>query len=232
MVKTSASNAFDVSIFVFFRFISACAYSAERDRVILCDNGYRGTICILGTQNEGRKGVLSLKIAIFETLPGFGGGNIYQKYVADGLKLSHEVRVFRVKGHQLLGTRLGKAWHAARYFRCYPQIDLWISTFLPTIALNFCRPKGKVISLFYHLDDVDYPNTLISYLLRYLYLRQAKRSNGVVVISRYWQSFMERLKVNITDLIYWGFDISKFKLNTNQVEIVTKKKGLSKLFRC
>jgi glycosyltransferase involved in cell wall biosynthesis len=167
-----------------------------------------------------------LKIGLFETLPGFGGGNIYQKYIIQALQPAHETHVFRVGAHPLLGKRLGKVWHSIQVFRRHPDVDLWICTYLPTIALNFVKPNGKVLSLFYHLDDSVMPHPQISNLLRWLYLRQARICDSVVVIAKYWRDYLEREGIRNTELIYWGFDVSRFTFSQQEITAFKSKYNL------
>ena len=167
-----------------------------------------------------------MKIGIFETLPGFGGGTTYQKYIIDALKSQHEINLFKLKPLALLGTRQGKILRAAEVYRAHPEIDLWISSFLPTISMNIRKPKGKVISLFFHLDYKRYPNPLLSKLMRPLYYRQARNCDGVVTIAVYWRRFLEQNLIKVTDVIYWGFDTSKYEFSKEEVEAFKQKYSL------
>jgi len=167
-----------------------------------------------------------LKIGLFETIPGFGGGNVYQKYIVRALQPLYDVHVFTAETSQLLGHRLGKVWHSVQLLRAHPEIDLWICTYLPTIALNFVRSRSKAVSLFYHLDDSGKPHSQVSVLLRWLYLRQARRCDGVVVIAQYWRDYLKEKKVRVTDLIYWGFDVARFSFSQEEVQDFKKKYDL------
>ena len=167
-----------------------------------------------------------MKIGIFETLPGFGGGTNYQKYIIDALKSQHEINLFKLKSLALLGTRPGKVLRATNVYHAHPEIDLWISSYLPTISMNITKPKGKVISLFFHLDDKGYPNPLISKLIRQLYYRQARYCDGVVTIAVYWRRFLEQNQIKVTDVIYWGFDTSKYEFSKEEVEAFKQKYSL------
>jgi glycosyltransferase involved in cell wall biosynthesis len=105
-------------------------------------------------------------------------------------------------------------------------MDLWICTYLPTIALNLAKPRGKVISLFYHLDDSNSPHKIISNGLRWLYLQQARKCDGVVTIAKYWCDYLEQNNVKVTDLIYWGFDTSRFNFSQEEVQAFKTKYSL------
>lgn len=167
-----------------------------------------------------------MKVGLFEILPGHGGGNTYQKYIVQALYKHHEVTVFRADTHPVLGFRLGKIYHAARIFRSHPEIDLWISSYLPTIALSFARPKGKIISLFFHLDDSVHPNPILGWVLQGLFFRQTKKCDRIVVIAQYWRDFLERKGVKVTDVIYWGFDVSRFRFEQQETEQFKEKYNL------
>lgn len=167
-----------------------------------------------------------MKIGIFETLAGFGGGNVYLGNVQKVLSDYHTVSIFRVQGNGLLGKRFGKILHAAQVFRRHPEIDLWICTYLPTIAQVISKPRAKVVSLFYHLDDVFYPNPYLSRLLSQLYFLLARRCDGVVTIAQYWSEFLAAKGVRVTDIIYWGFTPSGFVFSQQEINDFKKKYGL------
>ncbi len=151
-----------------------------------------------------------MNIGIFETLPGFGGGNIYQKNIIKALRSKHKISCFELSRHKLLGNRIGKIKQAAEIVRNHREIDVWITTYLPTIALAFARPRGNAISLFYHHDDHMYPNRILSLFMKKVYFNQVRQCGKVVTIAKYWKEYLNSHGVIDQTIIYWGFDSSLF----------------------
>jgi len=158
-----------------------------------------------------------VKIGLLEVLPGFGGGNVYQKYIIQALNKEHEVTFFQVPAHPFLGFRLGKIYNSSRIMRSHREIDLWICVYYPTIALALGQPRGRVISLFYHWDDSVHPNHLLSDTLWKIYLSQARRCESVVCIAEYWVNFLKEYHIQNSELIYWGFDPAAFEFSEEDI---------------
>ena len=171
-----------------------------------------------------------MKIGLLEILPGFGGGNTYQKYIIRALKKEHDVNFFKVDTHPWLGVRLGKTYNSSKIMRSHPEIDLWICVYHPTIGLSLSRPRGKIVSLFYHYDDSVHPNVLLAEILWKIYLMQTRKCDSVVCIAEYWRNYLEDHHVQNLDLIYWGFDVSSFQFSQeNILDFKRKYKLMDKL---
>ncbi len=167
-----------------------------------------------------------MKIGLLEILPGFGGGNTYQKYIVQALKKEHDVTFFKVDIHPWLGMRLGKIYNSSRIMRVHTEIDLWICVYHPTIALSLGYPRGKVVSLFYHYDDSIHPNIVLGEILWKIYLAQARKCGSVVCIAEYWLKYLKDQHIQNLDLIYWGFDVTRFEFSNESILDFKKKYDL------
>jgi glycosyltransferase involved in cell wall biosynthesis len=167
-----------------------------------------------------------VKIGLLEILPGFGGGNIYQKYVVQALKKEHDVTLFKVDTHPWLGFRLGKIYNSSRIMCAHSEIDLWICVYYPTIALSLGRPRGKVVNLFYHYDESIHPNLILAEILWEIYLAQARKCASVVCIAEYWRNYLKDQHIQNSDLIYWGFDVTAFEFSQESILDFKKKYSL------
>lgn len=151
-----------------------------------------------------------MNIGVFETLPGYGGGNIYQNNAIQALEKKHTLTKFQLSGQKYLGNRLGRIFQGAQIIRNHNEIDLWIATYLPTIAFSLVPSPRNVVSLFYHLDDDIYPNKILSFFLRLFFFRQARKSWKVVAIANYWKEYLKGFGINNPIVIYWGFERELF----------------------
>ena len=164
-----------------------------------------------------------MRIGLLEILPGFGGGNIYQKYIIQALSKEHEVTFFQVPAHPLLGFRMGKVYNSSRIMRSHPEIDIWICVYYPTVALALGRTRGRIVSLFYHFDD---SNTILAKIMWKIYLVQARKCDSVVCIAEYWLDFLQDQHIQNLDLIYWGFDVTAFEFSEKSILDFKKKYNL------
>ena len=177
------------------------------------------------TKISSRK--IPYQIGFFETNPGFGGGNIYQKMIIQTLAQKYILKsynVFPKKFPKLIRPQI--LMKILRQNRKKTSIDLWIRNILGVIGMKYSQKMAKNIAVFFHRDYENIPNKLVSNILDYYFWKNIRKCDKVVVISQYWKNFLESQGIKNVDVIYCGFDIPAFTFSQEELENFQKKYGL------
>jgi glycosyltransferase involved in cell wall biosynthesis len=167
-------------------------------------------------------------IGLFETRPGFGGGNRYQKMVISALS-----QKFNVKDFHVSLKIFPKAWRPRMLVkimylnRTESSIDLWIRNFLGIVGMKFLRRKTRNIALFFHLDHEKLSHRWLTRIWVREFWKNIRKCEKVVVISKYWEAFMRGRGVENTKIIYHGHNINKFVFTETEIDEFKERYGLT-----
>lgn len=168
------------------------------------------------------------RIGLFETRPGFGGGNTYQTLAGKALSDKFEVKKFEVSPKIFPKARRPKMLAKIMYLNWREAtIDLWVRNFLGVIGMKSCRKNAKNIALFFHIDYEKIPNQWLSRKLDRQFWKNVHRCDRVVVIAKYWDDFMRERGVVNTKIIYHGLDPSEFVFTEKEIDEFKKKYALT-----
>jgi glycosyltransferase involved in cell wall biosynthesis len=169
-----------------------------------------------------------LKIGIFETNPGFGGGNVYQKMIIEALSKTHTVRSFKVFPQRLSKMRRPRILMKIMYLNMGERsINLWIRNPYGVMGMGFHEKNKPHIALFFHRDYDAIPNQWLSRILDLLFWKNVWKCDEVVVISQYWKDFLEARGLPQVRVISYGFDLSNFHFQPDNVAGFKKRFSLT-----
>ncbi|MFQ6082614.1 MAG: hypothetical protein ACE5WD_04545, partial [Candidatus Aminicenantia bacterium] len=169
-----------------------------------------------------------LNIGMFETNPGFGGGNVYQKMVEKALSKKYNVKNFKVFPKIFPKARRPRMLFKIMYLnKKESSINLWIRNILGVIGMPFKKEKSCNIALFFHRDYEAIPNKWLSEILDHYFWKNIKKCDEVVVISKCWKDFFESKGIANLKIIHWGFNISNFSFDFDEVSEFKKRYSLT-----
>lgn len=155
---------------------------------------------------------MHLKIAHLQTSSQKSGGNLYESYLS-GLE-----EIFEVK--RVLLMKNTKKNKLLKLFECFKNLYAfskreYLASDISIRGVQGCffmRQEKKNIVIFHHYDP--HPNNkLIGFYQKFLYknlMRNLRKIDKIVVVSRYWQEYFEQLGFTTTKIIYNPFEIEKY----------------------
>ena len=164
-------------------------------------------------------------IGFFETLPGYGGGNTYQRRVMEALQKDFDVRLYRVYPGGGGGKRLKMLRKILQIQRRERNVGCWVRTDLAVTALQFSRPRGVNIGLLYHLDSSQIPHPLLNKVFDYLFWRNLRKCRPRVVISDFWKEYLLNRGFNDVVSIRFGLDPAISEISPEEVSAFRRRHG-------
>jgi len=173
---------------------------------------------------------LKMKIQLVETSFKKYGGNIYERFLAEILEKN-----FHAEIHNIGVKEEGKLRYlnAIKYFQSMYRIskkklfDISIKPYQASIFLN----KGNVknVVLIRHIDS-NYSSLLTKFYQNFLefYLRfNREKINSIIVVSKYWEKYLQNLGFSDIYLLYNQFNLKDFIISDIEVENFKKRYSLS-----
>ncbi|MGQ9722103.1 MAG: glycosyltransferase family 4 protein [Candidatus Jordarchaeum sp.] len=153
------------------------------------------------------------------------GGRIYEHYVRNILRKKYNLNVFYLfRGNN--NYLIIRFIEFLRFvFNCRSvrfSGDIVIRDFFSTIFVPFDKKRKNVI-IIHHLEWPKKYRFFYKFLT-YIFFKNAKRADKVVVVSKYWEKVLEKHGCVNTKIIYNSFDISDFYFD--EAEILSFKKSL------
>jgi glycosyltransferase involved in cell wall biosynthesis len=163
-----------------------------------------------------------LSIGIFEPVEEMTGGKAYRDAVRNILHKGYHVEVFNVGGGRGLvpSARIRRMLAIASVRQ---NMDIWIRDFYPIAGLSFRRNPGKNIGLFFHMYTEGDQEDGLGRILQNLFLRNIRKCDRVVAISKFWEKYLCLLGLNNVRLIRNGVDSSQFVFDDDEVEAFRRK---------
>lgn len=175
--------------------------------------------------NSGKKS----NIGMFETKPGYGGGNKYNKMVFKALLKEYDFKNFKISPQFFPKARRLRMLAKIMYLsRKESSIDLWIRNFLGVVGMKFVKKDIKNIGLLFHIDYKAISNKWLSQILDNYFWENLKKCDFVVVISKYWKQFFNSKGINNIKIIYPGLNISDFNFSQEEILKFKLKYSLNK----
>jgi glycosyltransferase involved in cell wall biosynthesis len=148
------------------------------------------------------------------------GGSVYEDMVGDVLSDSFEIKVenFSSKRDFLL-----RVWNISQR----KDFNFVIRNFDSCLFLN---PKPvKNIAIVHHIDYSFAPFwiKLFSLFSTPLILKNLKKTDAIVVVSKYWENYFRERGYKNVFLIYNGFDLNDFNFSDKEIEEFKEKYNLT-----
>ncbi|KKU15037.1 hypothetical protein A3A20_02420 [Candidatus Wolfebacteria bacterium RIFCSPLOWO2_01_FULL_45_19] len=169
------------------------------------------------------------KIAILSHKPASGGGgSAYLSMVKDALSQNFQTdNVNLLSGGELpLYLKLPKAAAGLWKFSRSANYDTVIRSMDYCVLLN--KKPIKNIAIVHHIDYSFTPALIkfISFFSTPLILRNLRKADAIVVVSKYWERYLKEKGYSNVYLIYNGFDADKFNFSAEEIEKFRERHGL------
>ena len=107
------------------------------------------------------------------------------------------------------------------------DIDCWIRTIIPVIALQLSISRGINIALLHHLDSSMNPHPFLNRLFDWMYLRNLKRCQHIVVVSKYWEEFLKERGFPNSQVIRNCIDPPSPEITDEEVKVFISRYGFN-----
>ena len=148
------------------------------------------------------------------------GGRVYEEIVREMISRNFEVEIeeFVSKKDFFL-----KIWRVSRR----KDVNLVIRNFDASLFLN-PRPAKNIVII--HHIDWSFASFLIKSTFLFLapiILRNLRKADAIVVVSKYWQDFFQKRGYQNIFLIYNAFDLKDFEITNEETEEFKEKYNLT-----
>jgi glycosyltransferase involved in cell wall biosynthesis len=157
------------------------------------------------------------------------GGNIYEKMVDEALIAAFDgayqvhYNTFKRKGFYRLVEVPKYLWSNLKFARNYTTNKI------RSFQTAFFNYTGRGVTIIYHIDSTGSPLAAKFFqdVLAVWFFKWIRRSATIVVISKFWQKFLEDKGFTNVKLIYCGFSLEDYIVSEEEVLDFKKRFGLS-----
>jgi len=170
-----------------------------------------------------------MKILILNTTKRKYGGKVYESMIGEVLSNNFEVEFINA------GIKSGKfkyltapivLWNIFKISR-RKNFDLIIRDFESSLFFN--KKPAKNIAILHHLDYSFAPLWIkfFSSIFAKIILRNLRKFETVVVVSKYWENYFKEKRYKNVYLIYNAFKLDDFNFSSEEIEEFKKKYNLA-----
>lgn len=172
--------------------------------------------------------MIKQSINILKSQNNLSGGMIYELMIGDCLQQKYNVNIYDISSKLGISSILENILRNL-YIRKEGSIN--IRNYISTLDKLNSR-KEINISILHHYDPSTNKSGKAGSLLRKftddIYFNNLSKMDVIVVVARYWESFVRDLGIKNVQLIYNSFDVSKYAVSESEVERFAQKYNLSK----
>lgn len=167
-----------------------------------------------------------MKIGILRAADSRFGGTRYEEMAGKALDGKHRVQRFDVSPWLPMGRRPQSMLRVALTERL-AGVDLWIRPELAVSGMTRASSGAMNVAIAHHFGEPMGASQTWDRALHKLWLRNAQKCERVVVVAKYWYTFLEELGLTNLALIYNAFDVNRFSVSRDQVKHFREKYGLT-----